>query len=169
MAEYLYSYCKKSCPMLAWPGVATGALVTIAWWIIMGQGLRWIIPTYQPGSEEKIWQILAILVYQIVVVIAGGVYFGSLIKWRMIDHAVRRFMVKHIDTPQCLACGYGLTGVPRSADGVLRCPECTQDWPWLKAIPYPRPYMAAIDGPSPLVREPASDAAPASRDAGPAA
>ncbi|MHC5113914.1 MAG: hypothetical protein ACYTGP_05745 [Planctomycetota bacterium] len=46
---------------------------------------------------------------------------------------VRNAMLRH---ERCPHCGYGLTGVPRGADGATVCPECECAWP-LGDVPGP--------------------------------
>jgi hypothetical protein len=146
-AEYLYSELKRRYLWLCWPGVLAGILAFILWVLVLSQFMSLVSGTRGSIREVEVWRIVAALVYMWGLMFAGGLHVGSLAKWHINDRAIRRFIAEFIDTPKCFACDYGLTGVPRSADGELRCPECTQNWPWLKRIRDPRPYMSAIDPP----------------------
>lgn len=146
-AEYLYSDLKRRYLWLSWPGVMVGVVVAVVWMFGLMQFMPLIFGPQGSNQDVGFLVALAPFVYIFGVVFVGGLYVGSLAKWYTNDRAIRRFIAEYIDTPQCFACGYGLTGVPRGADGELRCPECTQNWPWHKRIRDPRPFMSAIDPP----------------------
>lgn len=146
-AEYLYSELKRTYRWLAWPGVIVGVVVALVWMFGLMQFMPLISGTGSLIRDVGLLRMVAALVFMFGLAFAGGLHVGSLAKWHINDRAIRRFIAEYIDTPKCFACDYGLTGVPRSADGELRCPECTQNWPWHKRIRDPRPHMSAIDGP----------------------
>lgn len=146
-AEYLYSELKRRYTWLSRPGVIVGILICVGWWVAVHPLMTLIWGDPADFRQAPIWRSLIALACFAGLQLFGGLYLGSLAKWHTHDRAIRRFSSEYIDTPRCFACDYGLNGVPRSADGELRCPECTQEWPWDNRVTDTRPHMAAIDGP----------------------
>lgn len=105
--------------------------------------------------QSGMLRTLASVIYFCGLLAFGGLYIGSLAKWRVNDRAIRRFIAEYNDTPKCFGCEYNLTGSPRSPDSELRCPKCTQNWPWHNRIPDPRPHMFAIGSAQPTDDSPA--------------
>lgn len=146
-AENLYAEIRRSHRALTWPGIITGLCICCAWWTVFFLVIPFFFEPEVHDRDRGLLSAALSFLYYVILSLAGGLYVGSIVKWYLIDRAIRRFITEYIDTPKCLACDCGLTGVPRSADGELRCPECTQNWPWHTRAGDPRPHMSAIDPP----------------------
>lgn len=146
-AEFLYSELSREYRWLTRSGMIARFVVLIVWVITLLLLMPFIFGSSESTRQATLWYQAASILYTFGLVLLGGMHVSSLAKWHTNDCAIRRFIADFIDTPKCFACDYGLTGVPRGADGELRCPECTQNWPWHNRIRDPRRHMSAIDPP----------------------